>query len=424
MSDVPEGYKMSEVGVIPEEWEVKSLENIGLFKKGKNIPKKDLTSEGVPCVLYGEIYTKYNFTSKKLNSFIPHVIAQQSTSINKGDILFAGSGETAEEIGKCFTYLGDEKACAGGDINILSPFNDDSTFLGYLLNSPQVNKQKSNLGQGSSVVHIYSSSLKTILIPTPPIPEQQAIASALSDVGALITALEQLITKKRNIKQGAMQQLLTGEKRLLGFGGVWEVINIAENSVLKARIGWQGLTTAEYLKNGEYYLVTGTDFIEGKINWSGCHFIDENRYVQDKNIQLRNNDVLITKDGTIGKVGYVDNLPGKATLNSGVFVIRPRDKSYFPLFFYHVLKSNIFDTFMKQLRAGSTISHLYQKDFVNFSFSVPSPPEQQAIARILSDMDIEIEALKQKWDKYKAIKQGMMQELLTGKTRLVKEDKT
>jgi len=228
MSDVPEGYKMSEVGVIPGEWEVKSLENIGLFKKGKNIPKKDLTSEGVPCVLYGEIYTKYNFTSKKLRSFIPLAIAQQSTSINKGDILFAGSGETVDEIGKCFTYLGDEKACAGGDINILSPFNDDSTFLGYLLNSPQVNKQKSNLAQGSSVVHIYSSSLKTILIPLPPLPEQQAIASALSDVDVLITALEQLITKKRNIKQGAMQQLLTGEKRLPGFGGGWEVKNLGE----------------------------------------------------------------------------------------------------------------------------------------------------------------------------------------------------
>jgi type I restriction enzyme S subunit len=215
-----------------------------------------------------------------------------------------------------------------------------------------------------------------------------------------------------------MQQLLTGKKRLPGFSGAWEVVNIAENSILKARIGWQGLTTAEYLKNGEYYLITGTDFIEGKINWSGCHFIDENRYIQDKNIQLRNDDVLITKDGTIGKVGYVDNLPGKATLNSGVFVIRPRNKSYFPLFFYYVLKSNIFDTFMKQLRAGSTISHLYQKDFVDFSFSVPSLSEQQAIAKILSDMDTEIEALEQKRDKYNAIKQGMMQELLTGERRL------
>jgi type I restriction enzyme S subunit len=230
MSDVPEGYRMSEVGVIPEDWEVKSLENIGLFKKGKNIPKKDLISEGVPCVLYGEIYTEYNFTSNKLNSFIPHAIAQQSTSINKGDILFAGSGETAEEIGKCFTYLGDEKACAGGDINIFCPLNDDSTFLGYLLNSVQVNKQKSNLGQGSSVVHIYSSSLKTILIPLPLLPEQQAIASALNDVDALITALEQSSSPKSAISNRApcssSSQARNACRGLVGSGKLksWEIL--------------------------------------------------------------------------------------------------------------------------------------------------------------------------------------------------------
>jgi type I restriction enzyme S subunit len=421
MSDVPEGYKMSEVGVIPEEWEVKTLgEILQSSRLGGNYQNSG-NENNHPLMKMGNINRGFIDISK-----VEYITDKSSPSekdkLQYGDILF-NTRNTLELVGKVAIWR-NELPLAYYNSNLLRlEFNPSDVssnfFINNILNTKQILSQLRRFATGTtSVAAIYTRDLIKLQIPLPPLPEQQAIASALSDVDALITALEQLITKKRNIKQGAMQQLLTGKKRLPGFSGAWEVVNIAENSILKARIGWQGLTTAEYLKNGEYYLITGTDFIEGKINWSGCHFIDENRYIQDKNIQLRNDDVLITKDGTIGKVGYVDNLPGKATLNSGVFVIRPRNKSYFPLFFYYVLKSNIFDTFMKQLRAGSTISHLYQKDFVDFSFSVPSLSEQQAIAKILSDMDTEIEALEQKRDKYNAIKQGMMQELLTGERRL------
>ena len=117
----------------------------------------------------------------------------------------------------------------------------------------------------------------------------------------------------------------------------WEVQNIQNNSTLKARIGWQGLTTAEYLKNGIFYLVTGTDFNNGKIDWENCVYVDEKRYDQDKNIQLKKGDVLVTKDGTIGKIAYIDFLPLPATLNSGVFVIRPLGKNYLPLFLFYIL---------------------------------------------------------------------------------------
>jgi len=199
----------------------------------------------------------------------------------------------------------------------------------------------------------------------------------------------------------------------------WEVHNILDNSILKARIGWQGLTTAEYLKQGEYFLVTGTDFLNGEIQWSNCHFVEEKRYSQDKNIQLKKGDNLVTKDGTIGKVAHIRNLPGPATLNSGVFVIRPKDDSYKPLFFFYILSSNYFSSFLKQLKAGSTISHLYQKDFINFNFVVPpTRTEQTAIATVLYDTDMLIEHLKKLITKKKAIKQGTMQQLLTGKKRL------
>jgi type I restriction enzyme S subunit len=156
------------------------------------------------------------------------------------------------------------------------------------------------------------------------------------------------------------------------------------------------------------------------MDWSNCHYVDESRYKQDKNIQLREHDVLVTKDGTIGKVALVNHLDKPATLNSGVFVIRPIEGAFHPEFFYYLLCSNVFAEFLGQLSAGSTINHLYQKDFVNFIYKTPAIiAEQEAIATILSDMDAEIAALEEKLAKAHQLKQGMMHNLLTGKIRLV-----
>ena len=194
----------------------------------------------------------------------------------------------------------------------------------------------------------------------------------------------------------------------------WSEINLGNSSILKARIGWQGLTTAEYLNTGEFYLITGTDFLNGFIDWDNCVFVEKERYEQDKYIQVDKGDILVTKDGTIGKVAYVDNVPLPTTLNSGVFVIRPIRDNYDPKYFYHVLMSKHFRNFLGKLTAGSTISHLYQKDFVYYNF--PLPPtltEQRAIADALSDVDALLSSLEQLISKKQAIKQGAMQELLT-----------
>ena len=242
----------------------------------------------------------------------------------------------------------------------------------------------------------------------------------MSDADALIESLEQLLTKKRQLKKGAMQELLTGKKRLPGFSGDWEVKQLRATATLKARIGWQGLTTAEYLDSGDYYLVTGTEFKGGNIDWESCHYVDESRYKQDKYIQLKEHDVLVTKDGSIGKIAYVTELSRPATLNSGVFVIRPIEAAFNPEFFYYLLCSSVFTEFLVQLSAGSTINHLYQKDFVGFVYKTPPTiDEQAAIATILSDMDTEIAALESKLSKARQLKQGMMQELLTGRIRLI-----
>ncbi|MGI6308937.1 MAG: restriction endonuclease subunit S [Dethiobacteria bacterium] len=198
----------------------------------------------------------------------------------------------------------------------------------------------------------------------------------------------------------------------------WEVTSINDSSTLKARIGWQGLTTKEYLPDGKYYLVTGTDFVNGKIEWDICNFVDADRYNQDKNIQIKVGDVLVTKDGTIGKVAFIDYLPKEATLNSGVFVVRPKDDNYDSLYFNYIMNFKIFDKFLNKLTAGSTILHLYQKDFIKFCFPLPPLPEQKAIAKVLSDVDELITSIEKLINKKQKIKQGTMQLLLTGKKRL------
>lgn len=196
----------------------------------------------------------------------------------------------------------------------------------------------------------------------------------------------------------------------------WDVKNIVEFSTMKARIGWQGLTVSEYLDRGDYYLITGTDLVDGRIKWNTCHFINKDRFTQDKNIQIKAGDILITKDGTIGKVAYVDSIRMPATLNSGVFVIRPKKEAYLPIFLFYVFNSSYFRNFLNKLVAGSTISHLYQKDFITFNFPIPKTAmEQTAIATVLNDADALITQLEKLIAKKKAIKQGAMQELLKPK---------
>ncbi len=198
----------------------------------------------------------------------------------------------------------------------------------------------------------------------------------------------------------------------------WEVENVERACSIKARIGWQGLTTSEYLSQGNYILITGTDFKDGFIDWDNCNFVSEWRYRQDVNIQIKNGDTLITKDGTIGKVAFVDEYPMPATLNSGVFVIRPKDNNVDNFYLAFVFKSFWFCDFIDTITAGSTIVHLYQKDFVKFNFPLPPLSEQRRIAEVLSQAD---ELIKQ-WEnviaKKRDIKTATMQLLLTGKKRL------
>jgi type I restriction enzyme S subunit len=197
------------------EWEIKKLGELGIFSKGSGIRKNDVLDDGLPCIRYGEIYTKHNDYIKEFYSFISEDVATISYQLKSGDLLFAGSGETSKEIGKCVAFLGDILAYAGSDIIVFSPQNQDSLFFGYLMNYESIVKQKSQRGQGDAVVHIQAKNLAQLTLHLPPLPEQQAIAQVLSDMDKEIAALEKRRTKTQAIKQGMMQELLTGKTRLI-----------------------------------------------------------------------------------------------------------------------------------------------------------------------------------------------------------------
>ncbi len=197
------------------EWLVKRLGDVGMFLKGSGVKKDESQSGSHPCIRYGEIYTRHNDYIKEFHSFISSKVAATAFLLKKGDLLFAGSGETKEEIGKCVAFVDDWEAYAGGDIVILRPQGVDSLYLGLALNTPSINRQKASRGQGDAVVHIGSSALAHITLNLPPLPEQTAIAEVLSDMDTELAALEQRRDKTRALKQGMMQELLTGRTRLV-----------------------------------------------------------------------------------------------------------------------------------------------------------------------------------------------------------------
>lgn len=395
---IPKGYKQTELGIIPDDWEVKTFGELGSFSKGSGISRAESNTGNIPCVRYGEIYTHHNDYIKKYNSFISSEVAKKAKLLHCGDILFAGSGETKEDIGKSIAFIENIEAYAGGDIIILSTSANicDAKFIGYVSNTSFVNKQKTTKGQGDAVVHITSDSLKNILIPLPPLSEQQSIAEALSDVDNLIAALDKKIAKKRLIKQGAMQQLLAGKKRLPGFNEEWE--SIALKSLLEYEQPTKYIVSStDYIEQGIPVLTAGKTFLLGYTN---------------ENIGIYKNVPVIIFDDFTTDSKYV-TMPFKAK-SSAMKMLQLKDKRYNLRLIYELMQLIQFPLYDHQRYWISEYSKLQVNLPTDFK-------EQQAIATILSDMDKEIADLETQRDKYRLIKSGMMQKLLTGEIRLRKE---
>ena len=393
--EVRPGYKQTEVGVIPGDWDCVTLDSIGIFSKGQGIRKDEALTGDIPCVRYGELYTRHNNVVREFHSQISAEVAKTSRLIKKGDLLFAGSGETKEEIGRCAAVIHDFAVYAGSDIVIFSPKKGDSTFLGYLANAPQIARQKASLGQGDAVVHISASSLSSIKIGLPPAFEQRAIATALSDMDALLAKFDQIIAKKRDLKQAAMQQLLTGQTRLPGFSGEWEVKRLGDVAHIKTG----AKNNDDKVEDGEYPLFVRSQTIERISTYSYDY-----------------EAILVPGEGGIGSIFHYIN--GKFDCHQRVYKISAFNADTCGKFIFFCMK-HLFHKQATRNSVKATVDSLRLPTFLEFEFVAPAREEQEAIVTVLSDMDAELAALEARRDKTRALKQGMMQELLSGRIRLV-----
>jgi type I restriction enzyme S subunit len=393
------------------DWVSATLGDIGTPLIGLTYKPKDVAEQGTLVLRSSNVQDGQLDLKDRVyvTSEIPSRIRLQH-----GDVLICVRNGSRPLIGKSLFVEGPVVGQTFGAF--MSVYRSDlNDYLRFFFQSEEFKAQvDSHLG--ATINQITNASLKSFKVRYPQSSaDREAISKALRDADKQVVLLQDLIDKKHNVLKGAMQSLLSGEKRLPGFQTAWADLNVASTSHIKARIGWQGLTTSEYLEHGHFRLVGGTDFSDGRVDWQSVPYVDSWRYEQDKNIQLQIGDVLVTKDGTLGKIAFIDSLPGPATLNSGVFVIRPNVDSYHSGFLYWLLRSEMFSKFISGLSAGSTIIHLYQKDLKTLVFGAPTEyAEQASIAQVLFDFESEIKVLEQKLKSYRNLRTGLMQGLLSG----------
>lgn len=379
---------------IPKHWKIKKLGEIGVFFKGKGVPKNKITDTGFKCLTYGDLYTKYDFVIEGVKSFIDKEAALISQEIRYGDICFAGSGETLEDIGKCATFIDDEIGYAGGDI-IVFRTEQNPIVMSYLLNSDIAKKQKFSMGQGHSVVHIYSSQLEMLKLPLPPLEEQEKIAEILLSCDKAIRLTTQIITQLKQRKQGLAQQLLTGEKRVKGFEkSVWKEVRLGE------------LLDYEQPTN---YLVKNTDYSDEykiPVLTAGKTFILG--YTNEKEGICTNIPLILFDDFTTDS-RYID-FPFKVK-SSAVKLLKAK-KNVNLRFIFEAMK-------LIKYAIGGHERHWISK-YAFLTIFVPSFKEQNAIAQILDTAHQELKLYEQKLQLLQAQKKTLMQKLLTGEVLTIK----
>ena len=384
--EVKPGYKQTETGIIPEDWRIQSIEQISTVGRGRVISHREIARSLNPRYPVYSSQTSDNGVMGYLDTFEfeGEYITWTTDGANAGTV-FARNGRF-----NCTNVC--------GTIKLKS---DNPLFVAKVLGKIAPRHVSRHLGNPK----LMNDVMKRIKIPLPPTKaEQEAIAEALSDADALIESLEQLLSKKCELKQGAMQELLTGKKRLTGFSGKWEVRRLG--SVLKFQVGFPFSSVFFNEKGQGIRLVKNRD-----LKSDDQVFCYSGNFGQE--FLVRNGDVLAGMDG--------DFLPclwakGPALLNQRVgrsVVLAGLD---ILLAFYYLL-APLQET--ENVTSCTTVKHLSHRDIEGIEKPLPTILEQTAIAAILSDMDAEIAALEAKLAKARDLKQGMMQELLTGRIRLV-----
>lgn len=398
---------------LPEDWKVFELEALGAFSKGKGIAKSEVTDTGLPCVRYGELYTSHDYVVNEYVSFINENSASNSKRVEKGDILFAGSGETIEEIGKSAAIIKDEVAYAGGDIIILKTNGQsDSICLSYALETDYVRKQKRRLGQGNSVVHIYSKDLSTLLVGLPPLPEQHAIAKVLGSMDKAINTNNQLVAQKELRKKWLMQNLLTGKKRLKGFSGEWREYKYGDIlKEVKRKIEWG---------ENELYKLISVRRRSGGIFYRDALYGHQIKVKNLRNVET--GDYLISKMQILhGASALVTSEFEDAKISGSYIAVVAKDPSVLNMEYFNwlsKLKYFYYQTYISSYGVHIEKMTFDFKSFLGLECQLPTLEEQTAIVQILQAADREHDLLRAKTEKLKEQKKWMMQVLLTGKKRL------
>ena len=393
-----QGYKVTEVGLIPKDWNDESIGDLASISTGGS-DTQDRVDDGIyPFFVRSQ-------TIERINKY----------SFDGEAILTSGDGVG---VGKIFHYVNCKFDYHQRVYNIHNYRKDVSGKYLYYQFSTKFYDRVMAMTAKSSVDSVRREMIADMKIPLPPtLEEQKAIATALSDVDELISNLDKLITKKKAIKQGAMQQLLTpphkGCKRLEGFTGEWMEIKLGE---IADFYKGKGLPKSDIVEGGRYKCIHYGELFT-KYNQIITNV--KSRTNQNSNVLLsKKNDVLMpTSDVTPNGLATASVIfENDIILGGDVLVIRPHKNLYGGFLSYQV---SINKQQIMSLITGTTVFHLYGSDMAKFSFYFPDFEEQKAIVDIINDMDIEIEKLETKKTKYQSVKHGMMQELLTGKTRLV-----
>jgi len=407
------GYKRTEVGVIPEDWKIARLAAVCDVRDGTH-ESPEYYDQGVTFV------TSKNIIEGRLDldnvNYISHedaVSINQRSRVRRGDILMSMIGTIGNSVLVDF-----EPDFCIKNVALIKPRNLNARYLIQLLNSPMFQEYLGENLEGGIQKFVALGTLRKLAIPLPPLPEQRAIAEALSGVDALIAALERLIAKKRAIKQGAMQQLLTGQTRLPGFSGPWDVKQWGEVIV--------------HCSSGAAPYRGRPDFFKGQIKWitsSELNYdviIDTKEHVSEEAVEKTNLKIHPTGTflmaitgleaaGTRGACGIVGS---PATTNQSCMAIYPTPELLTEyLYHYYVYRGN--ELALKYCQGTKQQSYTAKLVQILPIDLPPTTEEQRAIAAVLSDMEAEIAVLEARREKTRALKQGMMQELLTGRIRLM-----
>lgn len=433
MSSIPKGYKKTEVGVIPDDWEVKILGEEGVFLTTSSYTRSELREYGdVACIHYGDIHTRFHTWLDCSSIALPMIskdMVKQYPYLKNGDLVIADASEDYEGLGDCVEICNiDSRLCIGGlhtivyraKFGLFAP-----SYIGLLRNLQVVRNQLISQAVGTKVYSLTTSMIGSISVPIPTLlSEQEAIAEVLSDMDALIEAQKELIAKKRDIKQGTMQDLLSGRVRLPGYetkgwkhtdiGDIpddWDVWKLGE-------ICQCDMNTLPSSTDPNYsFTYISLECIDSGILTNTFEYIFSKAPSRARKIVNQYNILISTVRPNL-RSHYYQSSPCENLICSTGFTVLQTNNNAGKFIFYHFF-SNIINKQIETIVSGSNYPSISTRDVACLQLPLPSYSEQQAIAETLSDMDNELETLEAELEKLHHMKRGMMQELLTGRIRLI-----